>query len=56
MLYIPILKNRTVEMNIFEEFTKKKLWGPYIIPLIELVQEKTKTNAKNTSLQPFTTF
>lgn len=50
MLYIPILKNRTVEMNVLEEFTKKKLWGPYIIPLIELVQEKTKTNAKNTSL------
>ena len=47
MLYIPILKNRTVEMNVLEEFTKKKLWGPYIIPLIELVQEKTKTNAKS---------
>lgn len=54
MIYVPMLKNRSIEMNIIRDFTQHKLWGPFIIPLIELVQEKTKTNAKATTIEELT--
>lgn len=49
-MYVPILKNRSVEMNIINDFTTNRLWGSKIIPLLELVQEKVKTNAKETTI------
>ena len=37
-------------MNIINDFTTNHLWGSKIIPLLELVQEKVKTNSKDTTI------
>lgn len=50
-MYIPILKNRTVEMSVLTQLAKIGVFSDSsIFPLIELIQEKTRSNNKNTFL------
>lgn len=47
-MYVPILKNRTVEMSVLSQLAKLDVFNnSNVFPLIELIQEKTRTNNKN---------
>ena len=50
-MYVPIMKNRTVEVSVLQELSKLHVFGDSIIPLVEIIQEKTRSNNKNTLLQ-----
>lgn len=50
-MYVPIMKNRTVEVSVLQELSKLHVFGDSIIPLVEIIQEKTRSNNKNTFLQ-----
>lgn len=48
-MYVPILKNRTVEMTVLSQLASAGVFdNTNVLPLIELIQEKTRTNNKNT--------
>lgn len=48
-MYIPVLKNRTVEMSVLSQLAGIGVFdNNNIMPLVELIQEKTRTNNKNT--------
>ena len=48
-MYVPILKNRTVEMSVLSQLAKLGVFdNANVFPLIELIQERTRTNNKNT--------
>lgn len=48
-MYVPILKNRTVEMSVISQLASIGVFNnTNILPLIELIQEKIRTNNKNT--------
>ncbi len=50
-MYIPIMKNRTVEVSVLTQLSELNVFGSNIIPMVEIVQEKTRSNAKTTFLQ-----
>ena len=48
-MYVPVLKNRTVEMSVLSQLAGMGVFdNTNILPLVELIQEKTRTNNKNT--------
>lgn len=48
-MYVPVLKNRTVEMSVLSQLAGIGVFdNTNILPLVELIQEKTRTNNKNT--------
>lgn len=48
-MYVPVLKNRTVEMSVLSQLASIGVFdNTNILPLVELIQEKTRTNNKNT--------
>lgn len=49
-MYIPILKNRTIEMAVIKELASQGL-SERTIPMIEIVQEKTRSNSTKTFIQ-----
>lgn len=50
IMYVPVLKNRTVEMSVLSQLAECGALNDKsnVFPLIELIQEKTRTNNKNT--------
>lgn len=51
-MYVPILKNRTVEMSVLSQLAKIGVFNnTTIFPLVELIQQKTRSNNKNTFLE-----
>lgn len=50
-MYVPLLKNRTVEVSVLQQLNKLGIFGERVLPLIELVQEKTRSNNKKTFLE-----
>lgn len=54
-MYVPILKNRIVEMSVLSQLTKIGVFNnTTVFPLVELIQEKTHSNNKNTFLEDLT--
>lgn len=51
-MYVPILKNRTVEMSVLSQLAEVGVFDndSTVLPLIELIQERIRTNNKNTIL------
>ncbi len=50
-MYVPILKNRTVEMSVLTQLAELGVFSnTSVLPLVELIQEKTRSNNKNTIL------
>ena len=48
-MYVPVLKNRTVEMSVLTQLASIGVFdNANILPLVEIIQEKTRTNNKNT--------
>ena len=50
-MYIPVMKNRTVEVGVLQQLSSMHVFDGNIIPLVELIQEKTRSNNKNTFIQ-----
>ena len=50
-MYIPVMKNRTVEVNVLQQLSAMHVFDNNIIPLVELIQQKTRSNNKNTFIQ-----
>lgn len=51
-MYVPILKNRTVEMSVLSQLARIGVFNnTTIFPLVELIQQKTRSNNKNTILE-----
>lgn len=51
-MYVPILKNRTVEMSVLSQLAEIGVFNNMtVFPLVELIQEKTRSNNKNTILE-----
>ena len=50
-MYVPILKNRTVEISVLQQLGMMNVFDNNVIPLIELIQKKTRSNNKNTFIQ-----
>lgn len=50
-MYVPIMKNRTVEVGVLQKLSELHVFDNNITPLIEVIQEKTRSNNKNTFLQ-----
>lgn len=50
-MYVPVMKNRTVEISVLQQLSYMHVFDSNIFPLIELIQEKTRSNNKNTFLQ-----
>lgn len=53
-MYIPIMKNRSVEVSVLRQLSEKNIFGENIIPLIEVIQERTRSNMKNTFFEELT--
>lgn len=50
-MYVPVLKNRSVEMSVLFQLAQVGVFNSgTVLPLIELIQEKTRSNSKNTIL------
>lgn len=50
-MYVPVLKNRSVEMSVLSQLAQIGIFNSTtIFPLVELIQEKTRSNNKNTIL------
>lgn len=50
-MYIPVMKNRLVEVNVLKQLSAIHVFDDELIPLVELIQEKTRSNNKNTFIQ-----
>ena len=50
-MYVPILKNRTVEISVLQQLSAMQVFDGNVIPLVELIQERTRSNNRNTFLQ-----
>ena len=50
-MYVPVMKNRTVEVGVLQQLSAIGVFDDNVIPLIELVQKKTRNNNKNTFIQ-----
>ena len=50
-MYVPIMKNRTVEVSVLQQLSDIHVFDGNVIPLVELIQEKTRSNNKNTFIQ-----
>ena len=54
-MYVPILKNRTVEVSVLQKLSELHVFDKDIIPLVEVIQERTRSNNKNTFMQDLLT-
>ena len=50
-MYVPVMKNRTVEVSVLRQLSMMGVFDNTVIPMIELVQERTRSNMKNSFLQ-----
>lgn len=50
-MYIPVMKNRTVEVSVLQQLSLMHVFDENVLPLVELIQEKTRSNNKNTFVQ-----
>lgn len=50
-MYVPIMKNRTVEVSVLQQLSEQNVFDEKLIPLVEVIQEKTRSNNKTTFLQ-----
>lgn len=50
-MYIPVMKNRTVEVSVLQQLSTMGVFDNGIIPLVELVQERTRSNMKSSFLE-----
>ena len=50
-MYIPVMKNRTVEVSVLQQLGYQNVFVDQIVPLVELIQEKTRSNSKLTFIQ-----
>lgn len=56
-MYVPVLKNRTVEMNVLSQLGQIGVFDTdSVIPLVELIQEKTRSNNHKTYLEELAEF
>lgn len=53
-MYIPVMKNRTVEVSVLQQLSTMHVFSQNVIPLVELIQGKTRSNNKNTFIQDLT--
>ena len=49
-MYVPVMKNRTVEVSVLRQLSMMGVFDNTVIPMIELVQERTRSNMKNSFL------
>lgn len=54
-MYVPVMKNRTVEVSVLQQLSVIHVFDGDIIPLVELIQEKTRSNNRNTFIQDMCT-
>ena len=54
-MYVPVMKNRTVEVNVLQQLSGMGVFDSTVIPIIELVQERTRSNMKSTFLEELAT-
>lgn len=50
-MYVPVMKNRTVEVSVLQQLSSMHVFDGNIVPLVELIQDKTRSNNKNTFIQ-----
>lgn len=52
-MYVPILKNRTIEMKVLSQLATMGVFDDSnnVFPLVELIQEKARTNIKSTVME-----
>lgn len=50
-MYVPVMKNRTVEVSVLQQLSAIHVFDSNIIPLVELIQGKTRSNNKKTFIQ-----
>lgn len=50
-MYIPILKNRSVEVSVFQKLSELHVFDKNVMPMLELIQERTRSNMKKTFLE-----
>lgn len=50
-MYVPVMKNRTVEVGVLQKLSAMHVFDGSIIPLVELIQEKTRSNNNNSFIQ-----
>lgn len=50
-MYIPVMKNRTVEVSVLQKLAPMGVFDDAVIPLIELIQEKTRSNMKSSFIE-----
>ena len=50
-MYVPVMKNRTVEVSVLQQLSLLHVFDGDVIPLIELIQGRTRSNNKNTFIQ-----
>ena len=50
-MYVPIMKNRSVEVSVLQRLSELHVFDSSVIPLIEVIQERIRSNNKNTFLQ-----
>lgn len=49
-MYVPVMKNRTVEVNVLNKLAEMHVFTENIIPLVEIIQERTRSNNKKAFL------
>lgn len=54
-MYVPVMKNRTVEVSVLQQLSSMHVFDDNVIPLVELIQEKTRSNNKNTFIEDLCT-
>lgn len=50
-MYVPVMKNRTVEVSVLQQLSAMHAFDNSVFPLVELIQEKIRSNNKNTFIQ-----
>lgn len=50
-MYVPVMKNRTVEVSVLQQLSTMHVFDGSVIPLMELIQAKIRSNNKNTFIQ-----
>lgn len=53
-MYIPVMKNRTVEVTVLQKLSTFNVFGENIIPMVEMVQERIRSNSKHLFLTELT--
>lgn len=50
-MYIPIMKNRSVEVSVLQKLSALGVFDNNVIPMMELVQERTRSNMNNSFIE-----